>query len=91
MFQFSFIVLYQVILGYVCNCDVRRTNGTLGFRIVVESQYPLQLVHDTVEEAIEVVGEWLEQSQDTKKTVCSANGLLLEEEEKPGIDDFIAI
>ena len=33
-------------------CDVRRVNATLGFRIIVESQYPFQFVFDTIEKAL---------------------------------------
>ena len=33
-------------------CDVRRVNSTLGFRIIVESQYPFQFVYDTIEKAL---------------------------------------
>lgn len=42
-----------VALGYVVGCDVRRMNGNLGFRIAVESQYPLPTVHSTIEKAID--------------------------------------
>lgn len=43
------------------HCDIRRCTSTLtlGFRILVESQYPLQFVHDTIEDSIELLGEYL--------------------------------
>ena len=36
---------HVVPLGYVVGCDIRKVNGRLGFRITVESQYPLSIVH----------------------------------------------
>lgn len=54
-----------VALGYVVGCDVRRMNGNLGFRIAVESQYPLPTVHSTVEKAIaDLEGEVFETLDD---------------------------
>ena len=42
------------------HCDVRSTGSTTGFRVLVESQYPLQFVHDAVEEGVELLGEHLQ-------------------------------
>ena len=36
---------HVVPLGYVVGCDIRKVNGQLGFRITVESQYPLTIIH----------------------------------------------
>ncbi len=46
-------------LGYVVDCDVRRANGTLGLRTVVESQYPLAVVHGTVERSLDDLDPYL--------------------------------
>lgn len=51
---------YVVPLGYVVGCDIRRINNTLGFRIIVESQYPLTLVNETIEKSLADLNEYLE-------------------------------
>ena len=51
--QLDHAMKHVVQLGYVVCSDVRKVNGTLGFRVVVESQYPLSFVVDTVESALD--------------------------------------
>ncbi len=48
-----------VPLGYVVHCDLRKANGSLGFRITLESQYPLTVVHDSIEQAIDDLDDFL--------------------------------
>lgn len=50
---------HVVPLGYVVGCDIRKVNGRLGFRITVESQYPLSIVHKTIEDALEDIDDFL--------------------------------
>ena len=47
----------SVALGYVVLCDLRCVNGTLGFRTVVESQYPMTLVHGTIEKVTKTISK----------------------------------
>ena len=53
-------VSFIPFIRYVVHCDVRSTGSTTGFRVLVESQYPLQFVHDAVEEGVELLGEHLQ-------------------------------
>jgi secreted Zn-dependent insulinase-like peptidase len=50
---------HVVPLGYVVGCDIRKVNDSLGFRITVESQYPLMVVYRTIEEALEDLDDYL--------------------------------
>lgn len=52
----------KVQLGYVVSCDIRKgeANMTLGLRITVESQYPLQIVHSTIEESLASLESFLD-------------------------------
>ena len=47
------------ISGYVVGCDIRKMNNTLGFRIIVESQYPLTIVYETIEKALSDLDSFL--------------------------------
>ena len=58
--QLDHAMKHVVQLGYVVRCDVRKVNGTLGFRVVVESQYPLAFVTDAVEAALDGLDDFLE-------------------------------
>ena len=57
--QLDHAMKHVVQLGYVVCSDVRKVNGTLGFRVIVESQYPLSFVVDTVESALDGLDEFL--------------------------------
>ena len=48
-------------LGYVVGCDIRRgnSNATIGFRIIVESHYPLPVVHSRMEEGLLSLDDFL--------------------------------
>ena len=52
---------YMEALGYVVNCDIRKgnSNATTGFRIIVESHYPLAVVHSRIEESILSLNDYL--------------------------------
>ena len=69
-----------VALGYVVGCDIRRMNGTLGFRIIVESQYPLKMVHDTIEQALADLEDYLEEM--SEKTLQMAKQALIATKEE---------
>ena len=64
---FTHLVRLQIIehikqvmaLGYVVNCDVRKVGGSHGFRITVQSQYPLCVVHSSIEAAVSGLEEFL--------------------------------
>ena len=63
--QLDHAMKHVVQLGYVVCCDIRKVNGTLGFRVIVESQYPLSFVIDTVESALDGLDEFLSDQADT--------------------------
>ena len=63
--QLDHAMNHVVQLGYVVCCDIRKVNGTLGFRVVVESQYPLSFVIDTVESALDGLDEFLSDQADS--------------------------
>ena len=48
-------------LGYVVGCDIRKgnSNATIGFRIIVESHYPLPVVHSRMEEGLLSLDDFL--------------------------------
>ena len=50
---------HVVHLGYVVGCDIRKIKDRLGFRIIVESQYPLCIVHKTIEDSLEDLDDFL--------------------------------
>ena len=50
---------HVVPLGYAINVDIRRINQTLGLRIIVESQYPLSVVYETINRGIDSLDEYL--------------------------------
>ena len=55
-------------LGYVVACDIRKgnSNATIGFRIIVESHYPLAVVHSRIEESLLSLNDFLfEMSEET--------------------------
>ncbi|CAB4059390.1 IDE [Lepeophtheirus salmonis] len=44
---------HVVPLGYVVHCDIRSVNRTLGYRVLIESQYPLHFIYDTINQGLE--------------------------------------
>lgn len=52
---------YMEALGYVVSCDIRRgnSNATIGLRIIVESHYPLAVVHSRIEESLLNLNDFL--------------------------------
>ena len=52
---------YMEALGYVVCCDMRQgnSNATIGFRIIVESHYPLPVVHSRIEESLLNLNDFL--------------------------------
>ena len=69
----------EMALGYVVGCDLRRANGTLGFRTVVESQYPMAVVHQTIEKSIDdLVGN----ISSHFNSLCSVRGNMGEQRNK---------
>ena len=63
--QLDHAMKHVVQLGYVVCCDIRKVNGTLGFRVIVESQYPLSFVIDTVESALDGLDQFLADQADS--------------------------
>ncbi len=52
---------HEVALGYVVDVDIRKNSSSLGLRTVVESQYPLSLVHDTIEGCLDKMEAYLDE------------------------------
>ena len=74
--QLDHAMKHVVQLGYVVRCDVRKVNGTLGFRVVVESQYPLAFITDAVEAALDGLDDFLEEQAATEGAVDVAKAAL---------------
>ena len=84
---FTHLVRLQIIehikqvmaLGYVVNCDVRKVGGSHGFRIIVQSQYPLCVVHASIEDAVANLDEFLttmaEESFEQQRSALVSNKL----------------
>ncbi|XP_071749609.1 insulin-degrading enzyme isoform X2 [Lepeophtheirus salmonis] len=50
---------HVVPLGYVVHCDIRSVNRTLGYRVLIESQYPLHFIYDTINQGLESLESFL--------------------------------
>jgi len=71
---------HVVPLGYVVNCDIRKVNGRLGFRITVESQYPLTMVLATIEESLEDLDDHLAKMEESQFSMSKAAVMSVKED-----------
>jgi secreted Zn-dependent insulinase-like peptidase len=80
-----------VPLGYVVGCDLRKMNGTISFRVIVESQYPLPFVHATIEKSIAELGAYLSEADPCVLDMCKQTVLNAKQENSQRMRDSAAL
>ena len=78
---------HVVHLGYVVGCDIRKIKDRLGFRIIVESQYPLSIVHKTIEDSLEDLDDFLAHMDENDFEMSKAAVISVKEDSRTSLRD----
>ena len=78
---------HVVHLGYVVGCDIRKIKDRLGFRIIVESQYPLCIVHKTIEDSLEDLDDFLAHMDEKDFEMSKAAVMSVKEDSRSTLRD----
>lgn len=78
---------HVVPLGYVVGCDIRKVNDRLGFRITVESQYPLMVIFKTIEDALEGLDDFLARMSESEFEMSKAAVMSVKDESIASMTD----